>query len=366
MNNKIIYGIIILCIVFTILIGASVLSTGYKIADFLLALFLSAIGLYLMYKNIETAKVAPDPNPNSSSGIVDNENLDNENIDKTLLGVQEMLKVKMSYEIIISKFESSLSNMQTLENNIYLEKYKEYKNKINDELKILQDLQTLDHNKNFLTELINTNIYIQTINKYNDKYNDKNNEKIDENYDNINQLFNHFINYFIKKYDTEPYNIGTLSYNVIENLQKLQTVILSMKDNNRYKLQFNSLITIASGNKELEYHSELKTILTNLRIDITPAGKGEGDGKNNTNNAIECFNSITSKLKPKDGNLDTLKTSSYNELIKKTKEFINNKHIDGHKYVQSIKPLFFDNIKAAEISNLINAWIETCIIPDNN
>ena len=51
MNNKIIYGIIILCIVFTILIGASVLSTGYKIADFLLALFLSAIGLYLMYKN---------------------------------------------------------------------------------------------------------------------------------------------------------------------------------------------------------------------------------------------------------------------------------------------------------------------------
>ena len=80
MNNKIIYGIIILCIVFTILIGASVLSTGYKIADIILVV-ISGIGIllsgvYLKRKNKMTAKVAPDPNPNSSSGIVDNENLD--------------------------------------------------------------------------------------------------------------------------------------------------------------------------------------------------------------------------------------------------------------------------------------------------
>ena len=80
MNNKIIYGIIILCIVCIILV--SVLSTGHKVLDIILVV-ISGIGIllsgvYLKRKNKMTAKVAPDPNPNSSSGIVDNENLDPE------------------------------------------------------------------------------------------------------------------------------------------------------------------------------------------------------------------------------------------------------------------------------------------------
>jgi hypothetical protein len=350
MNNKIIYGIIygtiILCIVFIILIATSVLSTGNKYVNFFLEVFLLAIGLYLMYKNIETAKVAPDPNPNSSSGIVDNENLDNENIDKTLSGVQEMLEVKMKYEIIISKFELSLSNMKKLKNNEYLEKYTKYKNKINTDLQNLLDTQTLDHNKKLLTGLINANIYIQTINKYNDKYKYKNSEKIDENYDNINQLFNHFINYFIKMFNTNPVNYESLYENLIKDLNKLNEVILSMKDNDRYILQFNTLIKIARENKELKDNSKLKNELDKLKIDKKAAG--EGDSK-----IMQCLNLIKLKLKPID-NLDMLKIRSYNNLINITNTYINN-NIDWHTYVNKINPLF-DNFDEKVIIN----WINTC------
>ena len=351
MNNKIIYGIIILCIVFTILIGASVLSTGYKIADFLLALFLSAIGLYLMYKNIETAKVAPDPNPNSSSGIVDNENLDNENIDKTLLGV---LKVKMSYEIIISKFESSLSNMQTLENNIYLEKYKEYKNKINDELKILQDLPTLDHNKNFLTELINTNIYIQTINKYKDT---------DENLNNINELYEHFINMY--KIDAKDNYSYKDDLNLIENLQKLKKVILSIENNASYIYQFDSLISSRfhkdpdlNGNGTSLKESAWKLIFSD-DLRKTKYGKGEGDSKimqEFINNHNKCYNKIETYLI---GNTDEEKKKNYNNLMQYIRGVYDTEIYDTEGYYEQIEQYIKKNTPLDTFEN----WINTCIIP---
>lgn len=80
MNNKtiyrIIYGIIILCIVCIILV--SVLSTGNKEWDWGLGIS-SVIGIivsvvYLIYKNKKTAKVAPDSLPNSLLSSADNEN----------------------------------------------------------------------------------------------------------------------------------------------------------------------------------------------------------------------------------------------------------------------------------------------------
>ena len=173
MNNKIIYGIIILCIVFTILIGASVLSTGYKIADFLLALFLSAIGLYLMYKNIETAKVAPDPNPNSSSGIVDNENLDPE--------ISNKIATYRDYDVNKNN-ENSEGNLNNNEQQIIqiqnVQEQRDLDIKREREIKQALILEIINKNQNnidkipslIINEIFNTNYDFDFFTEYQSKY----------------------------------------------------------------------------------------------------------------------------------------------------------------------------------------------------
>ena len=351
MNNKIIYGIIILCIVFTILIGASVLSTGYKIADFLLALFLSAIGLYLMYKNIETAKVAPDPNPNSSSGIVDNENLDNENIDKTLLGV---LKVKIHFDQIISNFISSLSNMQTLENNIYLEKYTEYKNNLINHLKFIQGPPKNEKNKKILTDLINDNKYIQTINKYKDT---------DENLNNINELYEQFINMY-KIYTKDNYSYKN-DLNLIENLQKLKKVILSIENNASYISRFDSLISSRFyndmelyGNGTSLKESAWKLIISD-KIRNTKYGQGESDGKimkDFIEKNAQCYRQIENYLI---GDTDEEKKKNYNNLMQYIRYVYNTDDYNTTVYYEQIEK--YINIKTP--LDIFENWINTCIIP---
>jgi hypothetical protein len=353
MNNKIIYGIIILCIVFTILIGASVLSTGYKIADFLLALFLSAIGLYLMYKNIETAKVAPDPNPNSSSGIVDNENLDNENIDKTLL---EMLKVKINFDQIISEFILSLHNMKTLENKIYLKQYEEYKINLEKNLKNLNS--TINSgNKEILTDLINNNIYITTINKYKDLDKNLNNiNESDKNRNNINELYKHFINMYTNNDDPELEELKA-GENLIDNLKKLQQVILSIENNASYIARFNYLIKFEFNNDEKLNGTGLKESAKGLIIPTKKVGQGELDAaimQEFINNHNKCYQQIEQYLI---GDTDEDKIKNYNTLIKNikkdngTKEYLT----DIEKYININTPLdIFEN------------WKKTCIITDNN
>ena len=265
--------------------------------------------------------------------------------------IKEGLEVKTNFDKNISEFILSLLNMKTLENEIYLKQYNEYKFNLEQNLKKL-NFNINPRNKDVLKELINDNIYKDTINKYN--------TEIDENKNNINQLFNHFINYFIEMFDKEPYNLETLADNLIKNLQKLQTVILSMKDNISYKIQFNTLIKQACNNSKLIYPYDLKTRLTALKIDYeTLIGKGEVSGKGDSK-IMQCLNLIKSKLIPID-ELDTLKTRSYNNLINITNDYYIHKKIDWHKYVTNIKPLF-NKFEENEILN----WIKTCIIPNNN
>ena len=352
-----------------ILVSKSVISTGHKIADWGLGIF-SVLGIlagsYLIYENKKTARVAPD---SPYSGSADEWNINNE-----LLILKEMLRVKLEilnldkesdqqkliegYNTIInstiinSTFESSLLNMKKLEDNEYLEQYTKYKNNLINHLDFIQRWPKNENKKKILKELINDNIYKDTINKYN--------TEIDENKNNINQLFNHFINYFIEMFDKEPYNLETLADNLIKNLQKLQTVILSMKDNISYKIQFNTLIKQACNNSKLIYPYDLKTRLTALKIDYeTLIGKGEVSGKGDSK-IMQCLNLIKSKLIPID-ELDTLKTRSYNNLINITNDYYIHKKIDWHKYVTNIKPLF-NKFEENEILN----WIKTCIIPNNN
>lgn len=361
---------IILCIVFLISVNIYITNKDAIISTNVISTILLIGNLIMFFVNrykrdtTEIKKMTKEMKEhlNEHKLVIENSK---KNVDITLSKLQEMLvvedkilqldteldqqKLEDEYNKIISKFESSLLKMEELENDKYLKKYTEYKNEMNTDLTIL-----LQQKKDLLKELINGNIYIQTIKKYN--------KEIDNNKNNINQLFNHFINYFIKKFNDNPGELfNSLDDNLIKNLNKLKDVIFSMKDNISYKILFNNLIKgIAYKNEDLNRVSDLNSKLIKLEIDYeTLIGKGEVSGKDDSK-IMQCLNLIKSKLIPID-ELDTLKTRSYNNLINITNDYYIHKKIDWHKYVTNIKPLF-NKFEENEILN----WIKTCIIPNNN
>ena len=373
MNNKIIYGIIILCIVCIVcIILVSVLSTGYKVLDYILVIS-SGIGIlvsvvYLIYKNKKTAKVAPDSLPNSLSGSADDKDLDQEPLKLSEVKINILLldtesdqqQLTDRYNEIINSifesFESSLLKMTNLENKEYLEKYTYYKNNLIHYLNFIQGCPENKTNKGLLTILINNNIYKKTIDKY---------DPIDgENYNNIKQLFNHFINYFIKKSNEELYNLVPLSDNLIADLTKLKEVILSMTYNNIYKKQFDDLITEACNNPELNYPYDLKIRLTELKIKDykTPAGKGEGDVKIMREFIYihnKCYNKIETYLI---GNTDEKKIDNYTQLMKYIIDVYNTEVYNTVDYYDKILTYFKPGTPLSAFEN----WIKTCIISNNN
>lgn len=242
--------------------------------------------------------------------------------------------------------------MQKLENNEYLEKYTEYKNEMNTDLTIL-----LQQKKDLLKELINGNIYIQTIKKYN--------KEIDKNKNNINQLFNHFINMYTN-YAKDNYSYQN-DFDLIDNLQKLQQVIKNI-NNESYISQFDSLISSRfyedpnlNGNGTSLKESAWKLIIT-YDIRKTKYGKGVGDAmimQNLINKNAKCYNKIEQYLI---GDTDENKFKNYNNLMKYIRSVYNTDDYNTEDYYNDILTYFKPGTPLSDFEN----WIKTCIIPDNN
>ena len=141
MNNKIIYGIIILCIVCIILV--SVLSTGHKVLDIILVV-ISGIGIlaggYLIRKNKKTARVAPD---SPYSGSADDKDLDPEIYKK--IATDRYIAIKKDfYNTFVNYFKGP-----TDENNKESEKY------------VLGQIQNKENFKRSTENYLNNNLSIE-------------------------------------------------------------------------------------------------------------------------------------------------------------------------------------------------------------
>lgn len=275
----------ILCILCIILV--SIYSTGSQIADWILGIFSASIFMgmsliiYRWEKEKKELRKMTIEMKDKLNKMKLNEELTKEPEDLSSKKqkeeeeelITEGLKVKTNFDQNISNFISSLHNMQTLENNIYLENYTEYKKKLKQNLD-LQILATINTgNKEILTDIINNNIYITTINKYKDP---------DENLNNINELYEHFINMYTNNDDPELEELKA-DENLIHNLNKLKQVILSIENNASYKSRFDYLIQFIFHNDEKFNGTELKEPVWKLiisdNIRNTKYGQGESDGK---------------------------------------------------------------------------------------